>query len=215
MNTVVKHRSSGPLAFVIATSLDNLTSASSITSPALTMTAGDFVYVECLFSAGTTTITTTSTPSNTWHELTSSGAAIGGMQPAYAFSVGAGSTTFTCNYSPASAVQIIIVLQYHPGFLSAFDVETVDLGSSSGTNVQTPSSFTTTAQGLIIVCGHDDSTTPTWSAGLIGSTTATLRRADLTLACEDTMPNAAQGAIKGALTLSSSANWIVHAKAFK
>src|SRR5713101_1350395 len=87
--------SSAPV-FAQATNATNLSAATSITSPAITVTAGDFVYVECVFPAGTGTLTVTSSPSNTWNLLSQSGAAIGDMQPSYALNVAGGSTTFTC-----------------------------------------------------------------------------------------------------------------------
>src|SRR5882724_13450623 len=76
---------------------------SSITTPAITLTTGDFVFQFCRnnLNVASNPMTFTSTPSNTWNALTSDSLPNNiHTSSAYSFTVG-GSTTFTCTPNTA------------------------------------------------------------------------------------------------------------------
>jgi hypothetical protein len=74
----------------------------SITSPAITLTSGDFVFVFCQTRDSATGFTVTSSPANTFNQLTSQTAA-STEQASYSVNAGSGSTTFTCTPSASAA----------------------------------------------------------------------------------------------------------------
>src|SRR6266446_285813 len=121
----------------------NSSDIASITSPALTLSTNDLVFVFCRSGTGATDPVTSSTPSNTWTQL--AGQTTGGLgeeRAAYSFSVASGSTTFTCTPSVSSPFQSMIVLQYRPRSLTAKDVDT---GTSAGNSTSTTSNTFSTA----------------------------------------------------------------------
>jgi len=78
------------------------TPVASITSPAMTVAAGDLLIVFCRSGPSTQTgVTVTSSPANTFNQLTAQVNTWGVEQESYALSAGAGSTTFTCTPAPA------------------------------------------------------------------------------------------------------------------
>ncbi len=196
-------------------------SGGAYTSPALTLTAGDFVLVFCM-NTNTAGIffTITSTPANTFTNVTSLfQSQNGSMTQAYAFGAGAGSTTFTC--TPASNVtgRSMIVLQYHPGFLTVLDTSQTGASLSPATTL-TSTAFTTAAKGLIIFCARAGVGAQTFTAGAIGGATATLRGFDLgsnagSGMCEDTTPATSQSTITAAVSYSTGANATGIVAAFK
>jgi hypothetical protein len=223
LNVVVKHKST-PLAFFQSTfvTTTSATPIASITSPALTLTAGDFVFVACRTGTSTTTITATSTPANTFTRSSGTGtASLGTIQTSWSFGVAAGSTTFTCTPAGTGPFQNMVVLEYHPGFLTTIDSQVGSSGSGTGTTI-TSASFSTAAKGLIIMCVTTNAGNH-MTAGTIGSGSATLREVSdgigtntaANTGCEDSITAASQSTITGTLTLNASENWVSTVNSFK
>ena len=156
---------------------ETATAATSVTTPAITLTAGDLVTVYCRGSIGAGgTIAFSSTPSNTWAALPPQLiSATAPAQMAYTLSAGAGSTTFTCTFSASTTGYSVVVLQYHhSGSSAAFDVTTGAAVTGVG-NPTSPAFTTTGAPGLVIQCATLSVQSVLWTAGTIDSATATLR----------------------------------------
>src|SRR5882672_5601072 len=197
-------------AFVANTSCGSV--CSSITSNALTLVANDFVFVFCRNNHNSVTdpMTMTSTPANTFTALTDNNLANNILtSSAYALNVAAGSTTFTCTPQTASTSMDMIVLQYHPAFLTTVDAQGLATLAVAGTNLTTNSTFSTTAKGLDIFCGSWASLGLTFTAGNIGGVGATLRgfsaatnNADS--ACEDRAVSTSQATVNANMTVSSA-----------
>ena len=220
-NTVVKHRGSGTLVFVasraVAQTSSSLITTISTASP-LNVTAGDLLFVVCRASGNVWTAT--SSPSNTFTAAGTAAATLADFNGYYSFGSAGGSTTFTCSGSNANFASMI-VLEYHPGFLTTLDTSTSSSGSFGPSTAPGTPSFNTAAQGLIIACTTIDNDHITFTAGSIGSGSATLRQtSDANVStgnagCEDTMPLSGQAAIHGSMTISASQNWEGFAAAFK
>lgn len=195
----------------------------SITSSAITLTAGDFVLVFCRNgNTGGNAEVVTSSPANTWTQLSShSTASVATEQASYSFGVGAGSTTFTCTPTLAASSNSMIVLQYHPGFLTALDVQQFGDNAGANTTTLTSATFTTTAKGLIIWCTTTGALGITYTAGSIGSGSGTLRGFSAASngvgsdACEDNLTSGSQASITAAMSISSSQKFAGTVGAFK
>ena len=225
-NIVVKHRGAGTISFV-QSSFTPQTGSTMITSldtsaHPITVTAGDLLFVVCRQAQGgsPTVWAPTSVPSNTFHLAGTSSAVLANYNGYVSFASAGGSTVFTCSGSSASFASII-VLEYHPGFLASIDTSTSGSGSATGTTIQTPS-FNTSAKGLIIACGTTDVVgTNTFTAGTIGSGSATLRQTDNgsastgTNACEDSITSGSQSGIVGTMTINTSEDFVAFAAALK
>lgn len=156
--------------------LETAASSASTTSPALTLSTGDFVIWFCRNSGGPNTVSGSSTPANTVANLPQVNWNGGNAQAyfSYILSAIAGSTTFTCSYASAATFRAMVVLQYHhSGAAATFDTQVVN--PFLATTTPTSSAFSTTGSpGLVIMCA-------TWAtqaqvtAGVIGGTAATLR----------------------------------------
>ena len=189
------------------------TPVASITSPALILTAGQFAYVFCSDGdTGTNAITVTSSPANTFTQLTKQNQTATGLEQAsYAFSVGAGSTTFTCTPATSQGYQSMIVEIWTPGSITTLDTQTGSAASvvASWTS---PSFSTATSNGLIILCVRYGTKIQTFSPGPIGGVTATLRAVSASggtgsaadAACEDLITTSPQTTITGNITMSGS-----------
>lgn len=196
------------LAFVTYTFVANTNCGStctSITTPALTLSANDFVYIFCRNGGTSNSMTMTSTPANTFTHLTSRfQSGIGTERPAYAFGVASGSTTFTCTPVASNNSMDMVVLQYHPGFLTVNEVDTPGANLANVTD-QASNIFSTTAAGLIIWCVTDNAVGIVFTGGTVGSGTGTLRGFSAAsnssdTACEDTTPGASQTSIQAHIT---------------
>ena len=198
----------------------NSTPVASITSPAITLTAGDFTYVSCRNGGSSVADVVTSSPANTFTPLTLQNlAGLGTLQASYSFGGGAGSTTFTCTPTTSQAFQSMVVLQYHPGSTTVLDTQVG--GSVSANTTWTSPSFTTTAAGLVIACASTNNSGVVISAGTIGGTSANLRGAAAAStgsasdqACEDLGESGAQVGITATLT-TGSVDWVGTVGAFK
>jgi len=115
----------------------------------------------------------------------------------------------------------MIVLEYHPGFITALDVETTGGVSSPGTgSTLTSTAFSTAAKGLIIWCGTQNGAAVTWTVGSIGANTGTLRGFSSGSnpspeACEDSNPTGSQSSIQATMTISAARSWVGVLAAFK
>jgi hypothetical protein len=204
-------------------------SVSSITSPALTMSGGDFVLVMCASTAATTGDPASSTPSNTFNTLTfQADSGDYQVQLSYATNMASGSTTFTCTPNVSSAFQSMIVLHYAPSTVTMTSPVDVQSGGYNNGTVSTftvpPSgSITTTnAKDTIILCGGGTITAGAFTAGSIGGTGATLRGVDgATLGtsskfgCEDLAVTTTQSMITGSISNANTGNWTGTIAAFK
>lgn len=190
------------------------TSVASITSPAIILGSGDFVVVSCRTGTASQTVTVTSSPANTFTQLTAqSSATVGSSQMSYALTVSSGSTTFTCTPSASSGFQSMVVLDYtHTGASAAFDAQggSTTCNAGAGTNQCQVASFSTAANVTIIQCGTVGSTL-VWSAATIGANAAVLRGVssgalanNADQGCQDTTFNPAQTGITAALQYSST-----------
>ena len=188
----------------------------SITSPAIPLVAGDFVYVFCRSNTGPRSIAVTSSPSNTFRSLTlqNNGSSIA-EQASYATSVVAGPTTFTCTPSIGVNYQSMIVLDYGVSpDSSALDAQAG--GTNAGESTYTSPSFSTLSSSaeLIIMCGTVGSASYAFTAGSIGSLRTTLRGVSASslkhtadAACEDAIARVPQRSIKGGITYGSRQPW--------
>jgi hypothetical protein len=223
-STGARGSAAGP-AFVTSTYVAETcsTSCASITSPAVSLSSGQFAYVFCR-SGGGTSITVTSSPANTFTQL-----AVQGSNPviqgSYAMNTGSGSTTFTCAPSSSEQYQSMVVLVYSGvATTSALDTQT-GLTQAGGSATFTSGAFTTaTAVDVIIFCGAANGDYTTWTAGAIGTPTATMRQSSAAnfsttadSACEDLVTSTTQSAITAAMSLPThtSQSWAGTVGAFK
>lgn len=181
----------------------------SITSPALTLTAADFIFVFCRTAASSTVATTfSSSPSNTWVALSQQfeSASSGTGQAGYALSAGAGSTTFTCTPASSQSYQSMVVLQYHHSGVPAVFNSGTDLGGvqTAGTTITSPT-VSTSAAALVIYCATSNNTGQTYS-GTIGANTGTIRGVSGASngtgdsGCEDTIFSTSESSIDATMT---------------
>ena len=188
----------------------------SITSPAITLGAGDFVLVSCRAGYGSAkSIVVTSSPSNTFSQLTVQAGGPGSQQSSYAMNVKAGSTTFTCTPNIASPYQSMIVLDYgvSPGS-GALDGQAGSTTPAEPTYTSPAFSTSSSDTELIILCGTVASTDYAFTAGSIGSLRATLRgvsasslRSHADAGCEDAITRVSQKSINGRITYGKSQPW--------
>lgn len=199
---------------------ENSAAVSSVTSPALTLTAGDFVVWFCRASTSST-VTVSSTPANT--VATFSQVTWPTSHPAifaYILNASAGSTTVTCSFSTAATFSSMVVLQYHhSGSAASLDMQ--DVGSHVSGLVTSNPFNTTGTPGLVIQCA-------TWAApvvaaaGTIGGVTATVRgvsNASLSTtadaACQDVTFAGTQTGITAVIGTASTGNSGYSVGAFK
>ena len=186
----------------------------SITSPSLTLSAGQMAVVNCRNATSTANaFTFSSSPSNTWSSIAvQTQASAGNNQMGYAFNVGAGSTTFTCTPATSAGYMSMIVLVYSASPI--FSVLNTSTGNPQGagfTTVTSPS-FTTTQAGVIVMCATISSANDTWSAGTIAGQTATIRQvantggvgAEADAACEDIISGSSQASVTASINWQSS-----------
>lgn len=188
-----------------------------VTCSGPTLSAGDLVAVFCRSSGNSATFTVTDTGVNTYTPGPFNSSSSPSISDAVAYSLGvaAGSPTFTCLANSPQNFLDIVVVQYHPGTLSAID--TAPTGNIvTGNTVWTSTSFSTSNGGLIIACGDPNFASGTTTPGLIGSTTATMRQTSNNgPSCEDTIPGSSQTGITAAMSSGSSGNWGGTVLAFK
>ncbi len=174
---------SGPSGFTFSQSTfaNNGASSSNVaTTPAITLTAGDFVFMMCQGGNNGTTIAASSSVPETWVPLTylNGAGSIGPARGFYVSSATAGSTTFTCTTGAATAFQQAAVMVYHTaapatGVLIAgtdFSANNVCINSLTCAS----GAITTAQPSLVIACGEINNV-GNWTAGSIGGTSATLR----------------------------------------
>ena len=192
---------------------ENSSTVASITSPAITVTAGDVAIVWCRSQLSTvTSITASDSTSSFYTALTfRSASSPGAAQGSYSLSLGGGSTTFKCTPNVSVAFQAMIVLVYHhSGSAATFDTQTGNTPVSVTT--ATSPSFTTSAASLIVMCGTINGAT-TFTAGSIGANTATVRgiagaSGSTDGVCEDTQFGSNQTSITASVTSAVSLNWV-------
>lgn len=206
--------------------------SASITSPAIKLLAGQFALVHCAADEVTVTgITATSSPSNTWSQLTLRSVATQVyVQDSYNANVGAGSTTFTC--TPNTSAQLSMIVLVYSGVATTSSLDVQAGGTAAAASTVTSSSFSTSQNvELIIACasgpGSGISWNGPWTPGLIGSPTATLRQISNYTAtgssaktasdgCEDTITSTTQSTITAAISnVGASATMVESVAAFK
>lgn len=202
----------GPSTYTfVASTFKNEASGS---TPALTLTAGDFVFLFCSGSGtSSTTYTASSTPSNTWVGIGTAQVASGNVtQGFYTLSAGSGSTTFLCTQGGSGGTGNLspIALQYHYSGAGAA-LDTGISSTSAGGPTYVSSSFTTTSADLIIQCARAGADNVKWVGGVIGSGTATVRNAARQLpnsitdsACQDIIFSTTQSGITAAMNAPST-----------
>jgi hypothetical protein len=200
------------------------TAVLSITSPSITLAAGDFVYIDC-YSPGSS-LSLTNSNGNTMGSLTftANAANTGSTRGFYVLSANSGATTFTCTNNASLAFSGVIVMDYSASpaaQLVASSDFTSKTACSTSTAACTSSAITTTLPALVIACGYIPGTT-TWTAGTIGGVTATLRASgsgttfsSTNPVCEDAYLSSAASGITSSLTTSTAfANWVISGAAF-
>jgi hypothetical protein len=184
----------------------NASVLASITSSALTLGAGDFVVLYCqVNSADTITMTGSSSPTSTPTALTQQNLPSHGSggRMIYFANMAAGSTTFSCNFSPNGQYMSMAVVDYTHTGGNTFDAS-VSSFSATVNNTWTSPAFSTTGADLIVLCRGTGFDNGSYSAGAIGANTATLRDHGDTTGCEDTQFATAQTSITGSMTYSSA-----------
>lgn len=194
------------------TSLSSITTTGANTGGAITLTSGDFVIVFCRgYQPSVSSFTVTSSPSNTWTQLTAQSITSEQIvQASYSNGTAAGSTSFTCTPNAASQYMSVVVLQYHHT-MSSFGTQTGTTASAATTF--TSGSFSTSAPSLIVFCTSMSSTSTYTTAGSIGSLTTTMRGtsgSNLTsggdAGCEDASSNASQSSITASMTTNAGSS---------
>jgi hypothetical protein len=186
----------------------------SITSPSLTLSAGQMVDVYCRNGTSTANaFTFSSTPSNTWVALTNQpgGTNNPNATMGYAFNVGAGSTTFTCTPASSAGFMSMIVLVYSTNPIFSTLNTSTGAVDTSGANTITSSSFSTTQAGVIVMCTTASIATGTWGAGTIAGSSATVRQvantggigATADAVCEDIISNSSQSSVTASTNLAT------------
>ena len=188
----------------------------SITSPSLTLSAGQMVDVYCRNGTSTANaFTFSSTPSNTWVALSAQAMnnSEGNGQFGYAFNVGAGSTTFTCTPATSAGYMSMIVLVYStsPIFSTLNTTVGTSAFSAPGETFTSPA-FSTTQAGVIVLCSSAGTAADGWTAGTIAGSSATIRQvaasggigSNSDAACEDIISATSQTSVTGTITLSAS-----------
>ena len=196
---------------------------SSITSPSLTLSAGQMVDVFCRNATATANaFTFSSTPSNTWNSVANQlNSTFGGnAQMGYAFNVGAGSTTFTCTPASSAGFMSMIVVVYSASpYFSTLNTSSTLAATATGSTA-TSSTFSTTHSGVILMCTTISNATSTWTAGTIAGQTATIRQtSDATntsgdSVCEDYISSTSQTSVTGSVSWNSTRNWNLTVGAF-
>jgi len=194
------------------------TNVAFITSPAITLGAGDFVHVSCRTGFGSTkSIVVRSNPPNAFNPLPIQAGGPGSQQSSYAMNVRPGPTTFTCAPNAPAPYQSMIVLHYSVPFGSGALDKWVGSTTPAEPTYTSPS-FSTSSSGaeLIILCGTVASTDYAFTAGSIGSLKTTLRgvsayslQAHADAGCEDAIATVPQKLIKGRITYGESQPWAV------
>lgn len=189
------------------------------TTSNLNVAAGQLLFGFCGASPNVSS-TITSSPSNTFTLLAPiTGPDNNAYQPWYTFATASGPAEFTCTTGTVAPLQQMVVLQYYPGSLTTLDTSTFSTMTTSPSNVWTSQAFTTTQKGLIIACGLMQSY-GTFSAGQIGSQSATMRSVagwtpDGASMCEEAVSTGAQAGITATVKNSATANWVGFVGAFK
>lgn len=173
----------------------------------ITPTAGDFIFALCRGgNTSTPAFTTTSSPANTFAQISVANAAGGSSQGSYAFGVVGSSTTFTCTVATGVNFQGIQVLDYAPGSTTAF-------AAGSGNGVTGSSTFTSnsvsvTGSAFYIVCADAEFGPPTLTAGLINGSAATGRTlTSPSSGCQDLAVTPTTSSAVGTILGSASGNW--------
>jgi hypothetical protein len=191
--------------FVNYTFVDEVAGGGTITSPALSVTAGDFVYQYCRTFGAVASFTFTSSPSSTWNTLTpqATGGGPGTLQGAWSRMTSTGSTTFSCA-TGAGTFSSLVVLHYTVAGSPSFDVQTGSYQATAASQWTSPAFSTGASAELVIVCAGASGSGAAWTAGTIGASSATLRGvsgATLTTAtdsgCEDFIFSSTQTSITG------------------
>ena len=188
----------------------------SITSPSLTLSAGQMAIVFCRnATTSANAFTFSSTPSNTWVALTNQpgGTNNPNATMGYAFNVGAGSTTFTCTPATSAGYMSMIVLVYSasPIFSTLNTTVGTSAFSAPGETFTSPA-FSTTQAGVIVLCSSAGTAADGWTAGTIAGSSATIRQvaasggigSNSDAACEDIISATSQTSVTGTITLSAS-----------
>lgn len=178
--------------------------ASVTTATGLAVTAGDIGVFICRQFTSSTTFSGTDSSSDAFSSLPAAEQSAGSSQVFYKIGLSAStSMTFTCNSTVTTGYLGISAVVYHPGFV------TTELPAGSGSGLYTTSpTFSTTAKGMIVMCGDSDSG-GTVTAGLIGGVAATLRNGGAGyLVCEEVFTTTAQSSITAALTNATSVGYL-------
>jgi hypothetical protein len=179
--------------------------AASVTSPSLTIAAGDLLVVSCRFatSTGSTGIATDS-HSNSYSALAAqvnSPQAVG-IQASWAIASASGATTFTCTQGGSAAGISLIALDYSNGTGTTVNTSSGGILSSFQTRITSPS-YATSQRTLNVFCSAVNSISgffdPLWiggnSAQLVGASAAGVEIVGADQGCESiAIPYAVPGA---------------------
>jgi len=176
-----------------------------VTSPSLTIAAGDLLVVSCRFapSTGSTGIATDS-HSNSYSALAAqvnSPQAVG-IQASWAIASASGATTFTCTQGGSAAGISLIALDYSNGTGTTVNTSSGGILSSFQTRITSPS-YATSQRTLNVFCSAVNSISgffdPLWiggnSAQLVGASAAGVEIVGADQGCESiAIPYAVPGA---------------------
>ena len=190
--------------------------ATSTTITGFTATVGDLFVAVCRGSNNAITAAPITSSSGTFTSLGLNTNAPSGVtwfeNASYSFATTAGVTSFTCTPNSSSTSLGLTVLQFHPGFVSGADSKMAYSNSTSSQTLQyTSTAFSTTAKGLIVVCGDvlGSGTAATYQPGLIGPYVGSFG-GGLTsgsAACQAVVTTGAQSSITGTLYSGGSAGY--------
>jgi hypothetical protein len=156
--------------FVSETNSSNI---ASITSPSITIGAGDLLFVACRVGSNPGNITVTSSQSDTFTQLSYANNGSTSLRGSYTVSAVGGATTLTCTPSSSGPFQSMIVLDYtkNASATGALESSSDVSGACSGSGITyctTPLFTTTHSQDLTIYCGTVNSNSLFWNPGQIG-----------------------------------------------
>jgi hypothetical protein len=176
-----------------------------VTSPSLTIAAGDLLVVSCRFapSTGSTGIATDS-HSNSYSALAAqvNSPQAAGIQASWAIASASGATTFTCTQGGSAAGISLIALDYSNGTGTTVNTSSGGILSSFQTRITSPS-YATSQRTLNVFCSAVNSISgffdPLWiggnSAQLVGASAAGVEIVGADQGCESiAIPYAVPGA---------------------
>jgi hypothetical protein len=174
-------------------------------SASFTVTSGDVLVVVC--SSGSYSLTSITATDNNSDSFTTlgynpvSGAGAVASQVSYVIGAHSGSPTFTCHSVGANSFLQIVVLQYHPGYLTG--LTTGFYSNFGGFGNWTSSNFSTGPRSLIIACANPSANPGSYSAYTIGALSTNVRQ----ILCWDATAVTTQTSITAGVNVTSGVSW--------